>query len=113
MANKNNSDLAFRSSLICLAGVMVAVGLWTHSFKKVVVTYFMGLAGIAGVLLPDWEFFDRDLSQWTQPVTVDHIRPDDVLRPRSTRFRFYPVRTAIYAGVYTFGLYKWWSYVSQ
>uniref|UniRef100_A0A803N0P1 FBD domain-containing protein n=1 Tax=Chenopodium quinoa TaxID=63459 RepID=A0A803N0P1_CHEQI len=48
------------------------------------VTYFMGLGGIAGILLPDWEFFDREISKWTQPVCVDDINRSDVLRPGSS-----------------------------
>ncbi|KAG6786278.1 hypothetical protein POTOM_007876 [Populus tomentosa] len=43
---------------------MVVVGIWTLSFKKVLVTYVLGVLGIAGVLLPDWDYFDRDYSRW-------------------------------------------------
>ncbi|XP_010676503.1 signal peptidase complex-like protein DTM1 [Beta vulgaris subsp. vulgaris] len=106
-------DVALRRCLVWLAMVVIIVGFYTHSFKKMVVTYFMGLAGIGGVLLPDWDFFDRDFSEWTQPVSVDEIKRSDVLRLGSTRFRFYPLRTVIYAVVYGFGLYKWWTYVRQ
>ncbi|XP_074263023.1 signal peptidase complex-like protein DTM1 [Silene latifolia] len=107
------NDEALTRSLLCLAMVIIIVGISTHSFKKMLVTYFVGLLGISGVLLPDWDFFDRDVSQWTRPVTVDSISPADVLRRGSTRFRFYPVRTIIYAVVYSFGLYKWWKYVTH
>ncbi|XP_021775268.1 signal peptidase complex-like protein DTM1 [Chenopodium quinoa] len=106
-------DAALRRCLMWLAVVVMVVGFYTHSFKKMMVTYFMGLGGIAGILLPDWEFFDREISKWTQPVCVDDINRSDVLRPGSSRFRFYPVRTVIYVVVYSFGLYKWWTFVRQ
>jgi uncharacterized membrane protein len=58
------NDAALRTSLVWLAVVMVVVGIWTLSFKKVIVTYVLGVLGIAGVLLPDWDYFDRDYSRW-------------------------------------------------
>ncbi|KAH9624461.1 hypothetical protein KSS87_008151 [Heliosperma pusillum] len=79
------NDEALTRCLLSLAMVIIIVGFSTHSFKKMLVTYFVGLVGISGVLLPDWEFFDRDVSQWTRPVTVDGISPTDVLRRGSTR----------------------------
>ncbi|KAL2893813.1 Signal peptidase complex-like protein DTM1 [Bienertia sinuspersici] len=106
-------DAALRRCLVWLAIVIIVVGICTHSLKKMMVTYFVGLAGIAGVLLPDWDFFDREISMWTQPVRVDEIKRSDVLRLGSSRFRFYPIRTMIYAVVYSFGLYKWWTYLRQ
>ncbi|GMH00151.1 hypothetical protein Nepgr_001990 [Nepenthes gracilis] len=109
MANES----ALRSCLVWLAVVMAAVGVCTHSFMKVVVTYFVGMLGIAGVLLPDWDYFDRDVSSWCTSITVDDIGPNDVQRPGSHRFRFYPIRTVIYATIYGFGLYKWWSYITH
>lgn len=45
------------------------VGLTTRSFKKMMVTYVVGMLGIAGVLLPDWAYFDRDFSRWGSAVT--------------------------------------------
>ncbi|XP_057533417.1 signal peptidase complex-like protein DTM1 [Amaranthus tricolor] len=106
-------DAVFRRCLLCLAVVIIVVGYNTLSFKKMLVTYFVGLAAISGVLLPDWDFFDRDPFQWTYPLTVDQINRSDVLRNGSTRFRFYPIRTMIYGVVYAFGFYKWWTYVTQ
>ncbi|CAI0447684.1 unnamed protein product [Linum tenue] len=67
--NNNNNDAALRGSLIALAAVMAAVGIWTHSMRKVGVTYMVGMLGIAGILLPDWDYFDRDYSRWFYPVT--------------------------------------------
>lgn len=64
------NDAALRFCLLALAALMAVVGLCTFSFKKVMVTYVYGILGIAGLLLPDWEFFDRDFSQWFTPMTV-------------------------------------------
>lgn len=65
------TDGALRTSLIWLAAVVVIVGLQTQSWKKVWVTYVVGILGIAGLLLPDWDFFDRDYSRWFFPVTAE------------------------------------------
>ncbi|WOL02748.1 signal peptidase complex-like protein DTM1 [Canna indica] len=61
-------DAALRRSLLALAALMVAVGIWTFSLTKILGTYAFGILGIAGILLPDWEFFDRDFSQWFSPM---------------------------------------------
>ncbi|KAF5184869.1 signal peptidase complex-like protein DTM1 [Thalictrum thalictroides] len=71
-------------------------------------TYVFGILAISGILLPDWEFFDRDFSQWVYPMSADN---DSAQNPRSKRFRFYPVRVVLYTTIYSFGLYKWWMYV--
>ncbi|KAJ6685566.1 SIGNAL PEPTIDASE COMPLEX-LIKE PROTEIN DTM1 [Salix purpurea] len=68
------NDAALRTSLVWLAVVMVVVGVWTLSFKKVIVTYALGVLGIAGVLLPDWDYFERDYSRWFSPVS-EHDMP--------------------------------------
>lgn len=70
---------ALRYSLVCLAAILVVVGVTTQSFKKTMATYLVGVLGIAGVLLPDWAYFDRDFSRWTSPVTAQE-------RSGSTRF---------------------------
>ncbi|KAL9258769.1 Signal peptidase complex-like protein [Drosera capensis] len=107
------NDGPLRTSLVWLAVIILIVGISTYSFKKMMVTYLIGMLGIAGVLLPDWDYFDRDVSEWCQPITVAEIGPNAVQRPESHRFRFYPVRTVIYATVYGFGLYKWWTYITH
>ena len=81
-------DALLRSSLIWLAAVIVLVGLYTHSFKKMMVTYLMGLFAIAGILLPHWDFFDRPFSQWLSPFSVDAM--DSNPPHRSTSKRFFP-----------------------
>lgn len=61
-------DELLRRSLVALAAVVVVTGLATASLRKAAATYGFGILAIAGVLLPDWEFFDRDFSQWLTPM---------------------------------------------
>ncbi|XP_019054759.1 PREDICTED: signal peptidase complex-like protein DTM1 isoform X2 [Nelumbo nucifera] len=108
------NDAVLRSSLLYLGIIVLLIGIFTYSFKKMMVTYFFGLFAISGVLLPDWEFFDRDFSQWFCPVTIEHGADSSSPQiSRSTGFKIYPLRLALYAIVYGFGLYKWWVYVSN
>ncbi|CAI9116307.1 OLC1v1017418C2 [Oldenlandia corymbosa var. corymbosa] len=85
------NDAAFRSSLACLAVVLVIVGIWTQSFKKVVATYIFGMFAIGGVILPDWEFFDRSVSQWCTPLAVGphHLRSPPNQSTSSNRWWMY------------------------
>ncbi|KAF9687319.1 hypothetical protein SADUNF_Sadunf02G0081200 [Salix dunnii] len=53
---------------------MVVVGIWTLSFKKVIVTYVLGVLGIAGLLFPDWDYLDRDYSRWFSPL-IEQEKP--------------------------------------
>lgn len=76
------NDAALRSALVWLAVVIAVVGLTTYSFKKMMVTYMVGMLGIAGILLPDWDYFDRDFSRWTTPVTGEE-RASMAAAPRS------------------------------
>ncbi|KAA8528278.1 hypothetical protein F0562_035633 [Nyssa sinensis] len=105
------NDAVFRTSLVWLAAIMLLIGLYTRSFKKMLGTYLFGIFAIAGVLLPDWEFFDRDVSQWCSPLYVDDISSHKSTTP--ARFRFYPVRLVVYTTVYGFALYKWWMLISN
>ncbi|OAY64337.1 signal peptidase complex-like protein DTM1 [Ananas comosus] len=102
-------DAALQTSLVALAAAVVVVGIWTMSFKKMMATYFFGLFGIAGILLPDWEFFDRDFSQWLTPMQTRRSVADS----DAWRFKFYPLRVAVLTTIYGFGLYKWWMYISS
>ncbi|KAK1288081.1 hypothetical protein QJS10_CPB19g01467 [Acorus calamus] len=108
-------DDALRSSLVSLGAVIVLIGICTFSFKKMFVTYAFGLFAIAGLVLPDWEFFDRDVSQWFSPMPFDDARgrgsSDQITRSGS--FKFYPLRTILYTVVYGVGLYKWWTYITS
>ncbi|KAG2646896.1 hypothetical protein PVAP13_2KG547100, partial [Panicum virgatum] len=61
-------DELLRRSLVALAAAVVVTGLATASLRKAAATYGFGILAIAGVLLPDWEFFDRDFSQWLTPM---------------------------------------------
>ncbi|GJV26707.1 signal peptidase complex-like protein DTM1 [Tanacetum coccineum] len=74
--------------------------------------------GIGGIVLPDWEFFDRPVSEWTSPLSVAHMPPANSPPTPSSGsmmnlvFKFYPVRTIIYIMVYGFAFYRWWMYIS-
>ncbi|CAK9325606.1 unnamed protein product [Citrullus colocynthis] len=108
------NDAALNFSLVFLAAAVVLVGITTYSFKKMAVTYFVGVFAIAGVLLPDWCFFDRDFSRWTSPVTEEERESYRISTgSRSRRFRIYPIRVVAYATVYSIALYKWWQYVAS
>jgi hypothetical protein len=65
------NDAALRTSLLWLAVIIFVVGICTHSFKKMMATYILGVVGISGVLLPDWDYFNRHISRWPYPVTVE------------------------------------------
>ncbi|KAA0038711.1 hypothetical protein IC582_007088 [Cucumis melo] len=108
------NDAALNSSLVILALAIVLVGITTYSFKKMAVTYFVGVFAIAGVLLPDWCFFDRDFSRWTSPVTEEERESyRNATGSQLQRFRIYPMRVIVYGIVYSIALYKWWQYVTS
>ncbi|KAA8538088.1 hypothetical protein F0562_027696 [Nyssa sinensis] len=107
------NDAAFRSSMVWLAAIVLLIGLYTQSFKKMLGTYLFGILAIAGVLLPDWEFFDRDVSHWCSPLYVDDMASLSAHKSTPTRFRFYPVRLVVYSAVYGFALYKWCIFISN
>ena len=65
------NDAALKTCLLWLAAIIVVVGLSTHSAHKMLITYILGVLAIAGVLLPDWDYFNRDFSRWPYPVTAD------------------------------------------
>ncbi|KAI4389194.1 hypothetical protein MLD38_001446 [Melastoma candidum] len=104
---------ALRSSLVWLAAFIALVGLSTHSFRKMLATYVLGVLGIAGVLLPDWEYFDRDFSRWTSPVSAEERAPSSADMSLLKRFTKNPLRLGLYATVYGLALYKWWIFVSS
>ncbi|KAI5597798.1 hypothetical protein POPTR_002G096700v4 [Populus trichocarpa] len=105
------NDAALRTSLVWLAVVMVVVGIWTLSFKKVIVTYVLGVLGIAGVLLPDWDYFDRDYSRWFSFVSEQ----DKLALALRSGFRLWisPLRLVVYTAVYGYALYRWWLFISE
>ncbi|KAF8377306.1 hypothetical protein HHK36_030681 [Tetracentron sinense] len=107
------NDAILRYSLVCLGAIVLLIGVYTHSFKKMIFTYLFGLFAIAGLLLPDWEFFDRDFSHWFSPMSADDRGANSSHRSRSSRFRIYPLRLVLYATVYGIGLYKWWMFISN
>ncbi|XP_059461085.1 signal peptidase complex-like protein DTM1 isoform X2 [Corylus avellana] len=107
------NDAVLRSCLICLAAIILVVGICTQSFKKMVATYVVGVLGIAGVILPDWAYFNRDFSRWTSPMTAEERAAQIAQRSGSKRFRIYYMRVAIYTTVYALALNKWWTFVSN
>ncbi|CAH8326673.1 unnamed protein product [Eruca vesicaria subsp. sativa] len=108
------NEAALRSSMVGLAVVMVLVWLSTQSLNKTVVTYAIGVSLIAGIVLPDWDFFDRSFSRWTYPVTAEE-RAAALSRKSqpSSRFRVYPMRMVVYGTVYGYAVYRWWRFVTK
>ncbi|RRT46555.1 hypothetical protein B296_00038074 [Ensete ventricosum] len=104
-------EAALRRSLVALATVMAVVGIWTFSLKKALVTYAFGIVGIAGSLLPDWEYFGRDFSQWFTPMPARRTAAARI--PGNSRFHLYPLRVLVMTLTYGFGLYKWWMFISS
>lgn len=78
-------DGVLRACLVTLGAVVVLVGISTFSFRKMMATYIFGLLGIAGLVLPDWEFFDRDFSEWFSPMPV-HAEPKNDRIPQIGRY---------------------------
>lgn len=82
-------DTVLRVALVALAAGVLLTGFYTHSFTKMFFTYMFGICGIAGVLLPDWTYFNRDFNKWFSPVDLN----DDVLQQSNKslfkRYNFY------------------------
>ncbi|KAJ0751567.1 putative signal peptidase complex subunit Spc1/SPCS1 [Helianthus annuus] len=97
-------DAALRASLVCLAAIMLIVGFYTYSFKKMMATYLFGMFAVAGIVLPDWEFFDRPVSQWTSPLSVPHMLPHS---PPSPSRSFFLLRRSLLF-VYLSSLINFW-----
>ncbi|KAF7007480.1 hypothetical protein CFC21_022412 [Triticum aestivum] len=109
-------DELLRRSLVTLAAAVVVTGVATASVRKALATYIFGILAIAGVLLPDWEFFDRDFSQWLTPMPASRRTAAAAAAEREHdiwRFKPYPLRMTVLTTIYGFGLYKWWTYVSH
>ncbi|XVE95306.1 hypothetical protein REPUB_Repub02eG0085000 [Reevesia pubescens] len=107
------NDAALRPAIVWLAVIIVVVGIFTLSLKKMIITYAFGMFGIAGILLPDWDFFDRDFSRWCDPVTAEERAALLATRSGLKRYRIYPMRVIIYTTIYGFGLHKWWTFLSS
>ncbi|KAM7257861.1 hypothetical protein ACFE04_013602 [Oxalis oulophora] len=86
--------------------LIVVVGIWTWSLKKMMVTYVVGMLLICGLLLPDWDFFDRHYSRWCFPITSQERATLLAQRSASNRYRIYPIRLICYTAIYGFTLYK-------
>ncbi|MED6204104.1 hypothetical protein PIB30_005830 [Stylosanthes scabra] len=106
------NDGSLKTSLLCLAALIFIVVLFTHSLNKMLVTYIVGILGIAGLLLPDWDYFNRDFSRWTSPVTTNERAAFGQLS-EFQRFACSPLRVITYGVVYAYAMYKWWEYISS
>ncbi|XP_028771801.1 signal peptidase complex-like protein DTM1 [Neltuma alba] len=107
------NDAALKTSLLWLAAIIVVVGLSTHSPRKMLVTYIVGVLAIAGVLLPDWDYFNRHFSRWPYPVTADERASLPHHGSAFLRFASSPLRVIAYSAIYGYAIYKWWDYVSD
>ncbi|CAH2035360.1 unnamed protein product [Thlaspi arvense] len=107
------NEATLRSSMVGLAMVMVFVWIWTQSLKKTVVTYAIGVSLIGGIILPDWDFFDRNFSRWGYPVTAEERAAALSRKSQRSRFRVYPMRMVVYGMVYGYAVYRWWMFVSN
>ncbi|KAL8130821.1 signal peptidase complex-like protein DTM1 [Apium graveolens] len=107
------NDAVFRSSVICLTVVILGVGIYTQSLKKMMGTYVFGMLGLCGILLPDWDYFDRPVSQWCSPITLTNKIHSTAPPSSTSRFKVYPVRLLLYTIVYMYGFYKWWMFISS
>lgn len=117
------NDAALKSSLVWLAVIMVIVGICTESWKKIMATYVVGIIGIAGLILPDWDFFDRDFSRWTCPVTAEERA--SILAQRQTSLlkrsvllhlytcSFFPIHLGSVLTSFTFQLLKFYNSASR
>ncbi|KAI9097804.1 hypothetical protein K1719_025575 [Acacia pycnantha] len=108
-----NDNAALKTCLLWLAAIIVVVGFSTHSPLKMLFTYLLGVLAIAGVLLPDWDYFNRHFSRWPYPVTADERAS---LLPHGSpflRFASSPLRVIAYSAIYGYAIYKWWGYVSN
>ncbi|KAI3460032.1 hypothetical protein Pfo_016695 [Paulownia fortunei] len=103
-------EAVLRASLVWLAAIVVLTGLYTQSLKKMAGTYLFGMLAIGGVVLPDWKFFDRPVSQWCTLVADDDDGPS---QSAPARFKFYPIRLVIYTAVYGFAFCKWWNFIRR
>ncbi|XP_039024539.1 signal peptidase complex-like protein DTM1 [Hibiscus syriacus] len=106
-------DATLRSAIVWLSLIIVLVGVSTLSLKKMMITYAFGMIGISGILLPDWDFFDRNFSRWCYPVTADERAALQAQRTGFKRYRIYPMRVIVYTIIYSVGLFKWWILVSS
>ncbi|XP_051128964.1 signal peptidase complex-like protein DTM1 isoform X2 [Andrographis paniculata] len=69
------NDAVLRTCLVGLAAATFLTALCTHSWRKTAATYWIGMLAICGVVLPDWKFFDRPVSQWHTLVADDADPP--------------------------------------
>jgi hypothetical protein len=72
-----------------------------------IATYVVGVLGIAGVLLPDWGYFNRDFSRWTSPITAEERAAQIAQRSGSKRLASDWILQRIYFFL-QYALFGWW-----
>ncbi|THU69812.1 hypothetical protein C4D60_Mb08t18360 [Musa balbisiana] len=106
-------DAALQKGMVVIVAAVVVVGVCTFSLEKMLATYAVGIVGIAGILLPDWEFFHQDFPQWFAFMRARRATAAAGRSPASLRFRLYPLSSALITLIYGFGLFQWWMFVSS
>lgn len=112
----------FQYSMILSALAAFIWGYYTWSFKKMIVTYIVGVLCSMLVVIPDWAFFKRPPSEWGYPMPTDK---DSAIAqkarfqilnktPNSTqRFNFYPLRMIVFILSYGYMIYKTVKYITS
>ncbi|XP_009413547.2 signal peptidase complex-like protein DTM1 isoform X1 [Musa acuminata AAA Group] len=104
-------DAALQKGMVVIVAAVVVVGVCTFSLEKMLATYAVGIVGIAGILLPDWEFFHQDFPQWFAFMRARRATAGRC--PASWRFRLYRLSSALITLIYAVGLFRWWMFVSS
>lgn len=109
-------------SLIVSALIAGVVGYYTWSFKRMIVTYGVGVFFALLVAVPDWEFFKRHPWEWCIPMASD---PQSAMAQKARfeilnnspkyaqRFKFYPLRMIMFIISYGFIFYSTWKYITS
>ncbi|GLJ11879.1 hypothetical protein SUGI_0179140 [Cryptomeria japonica] len=114
-------EQSLQYSLIISALAAVLWGYYTWSFKKMVVTYAMGVLCTLVVIIPDWTFFARHPSEWGFPMPSDkqsaiaqkaRFHALNHSLKYAQRFNFYPIRFIGFTLSYGYIIYSTWKYMT-
>lgn len=109
-------------SLIVSALIAGVVGYYSWSFKRMIITYGVGVFFALLVAVPDWEFFKRHPTEWRFPMASD---PQSAMAQNARfeilnnspkypqRFEFYPLRMIVFIISYGFIFYGTWKYITS
>ena len=65
-------DTFLQYAIISSALIALCTGYYTWSFKRMIITYAVGVFFTMLVVVPDWEFFTkRHFSEWIEPMASD------------------------------------------